>query len=395
MAIANTNEVGVRVSLETAWAETPSSPTMEEMQYTGGSPAPSKETVVSDILTIDRQRADLAEVSAGASGSINYELVFSPAMDLFIRAMMFSDWVTVDVTGTTIQSQIDTPSAGSMTLTRGTGDFTADGMLVGHRLRLQGMDTAANDGIYVVETVGTTTCVVRQKASGNVDETTASGAEIHVKSIRNGSTATSLLMEQEFGGVGPRFRQYVGMRVGSYQQTITAQQKISGSITMEGKQLLTPSGSTVAGLSNTAPAADIVTASANVATLVQAGTDMTIPVRGVDWTYNNNLNQVPVVGSKYPQEVGAGFIDLSGTLDMYYDGDETAMNAMLNHTDVDLEIPITDGSGNFTGITMFRLKYSEGPTNIPGGNERVTTPFGFQGVKHSNGSTIQIDRLAI
>jgi hypothetical protein len=351
--------------------------------------------VVSDILTIDRQRADLAEVSAGASGSINYELVFSPAMDLFIRAMMFSDWVTVDVTGTTIQSQIDTPSAGSMTLTRGTGDFTADGMLVGHRLRLQGMDTAANDGIYVVETVGTTTCVVRQKASGNVDETTASGAEIHVKSIRNGSTATSLLMEQEFGGVGPRFRQYVGMRVGSYQQTITAQQKISGSITMEGKQLLTPSGSTVAGLSNTAPAADIVTASANVATLVQAGTDMTIPVRGVDWTYNNNLNQVPVVGSKYPQEVGAGFIDLSGTLDMYYDGDETAMNAMLNHTDVDLEIPITDGSGNFTGITMFRLKYSEGPTNIPGGNERVTTPFGFQGVKHSNGSTIQIDRLAI
>lgn len=102
MAIGSTNAIGIYINPEASWGETPSSPVMQSLRFTGESLAFAKQTVVSDTIRTDRMRDQIALVGWNTQGELNFELEFFDYDDLLSGAL-FANWVgAFSKTGTTI-----------------------------------------------------------------------------------------------------------------------------------------------------------------------------------------------------------------------------------------------------------------------------------------------------
>src|SRR5690554_4597229 len=88
---ASTNEVRLAMIAETAWGETPTTPTFDTVRLTSESFQPSKETVDSSEIRSDRNLAETMMVGQGAEGSIDFEWSYGTFDDL-LAAALFSDW---------------------------------------------------------------------------------------------------------------------------------------------------------------------------------------------------------------------------------------------------------------------------------------------------------------
>lgn len=114
---ATTNAVALHYNVESAWAETPSSPDMAQVRFTGESLAFAKQTATSETIRSDRMRDQVALTGWETSGDINVEVEFFDYDD-FLAGMTFSNWVGAKtVTGTNI-------AATSTTITHGSTGFT-------------------------------------------------------------------------------------------------------------------------------------------------------------------------------------------------------------------------------------------------------------------------------
>src|SRR5690606_5840162 len=101
-ALADTNKVGIYFNTETAWGETPSTPGMTQVRYTGESLSYAKQSVTSETIRDDRMRDQVALVGFNTEGDINFELsAFS--FDDFLEAALSGTWSrTLTKSGTTI-----------------------------------------------------------------------------------------------------------------------------------------------------------------------------------------------------------------------------------------------------------------------------------------------------
>lgn len=102
MPIASTNAVGVYLNKEAVWNETPSSPLMQQVRYTGESLVFGKRTDQSATIRQDRMRDGIALLGWETSGDINYELEFFD-YDELIAGAMYSAWIGAStVSGTNV-----------------------------------------------------------------------------------------------------------------------------------------------------------------------------------------------------------------------------------------------------------------------------------------------------
>ena len=84
---AETNRVDIRHSQETAWNETPATPTMLSLPYTSESLKYDKRTVQSNLVRADRLIDDIIEVGAGSSGDLNFEYKFGDFDKLVVQCL--------------------------------------------------------------------------------------------------------------------------------------------------------------------------------------------------------------------------------------------------------------------------------------------------------------------
>lgn len=99
---ATTNSVALYLNVESSWNETPSSPAMQQIRFTGESLSFNKQTAVSETIRNDRMRDQIALTAWETTGDINFELEFFDYDDL-IAGSMYSNWVGAKtVTGTGI-----------------------------------------------------------------------------------------------------------------------------------------------------------------------------------------------------------------------------------------------------------------------------------------------------
>jgi hypothetical protein len=98
---------------ESAWGQTPASPSLRKLRITGESIVHDKVTVVSEEIRDDRQISDMPEVGAEASGSIDFELSYE-AFKEFFEAGMFNALIVINETAT---CDIDAGVKAAQTLT--------------------------------------------------------------------------------------------------------------------------------------------------------------------------------------------------------------------------------------------------------------------------------------
>ena len=386
MAQAESNRVDVRFSAETTWAETPATPTMASLPYTSESLIYEKRTVRSNIVRADRLTDDVAEVGAGSSGELNFEYKFGDFDLLILAALGANAWNTATFTGAGGNLDFAASGGGLQVITAPAS--TWDNYLVGGYVRVTGAN-ANNNGVFRI-TAKTSTDLTVNNATGTV-QANADGATVAQKCARTGTTKKSFLFEKSFGDI-TQFISYRGMRVGSWGMNVEAEQIVTGSFGFMGERALR-AGSTVSGSVTPASSAPIVTATANMGRLEEAGTSLTTKIRRVNFNLNANPRQLSAVANKFPIGINLGSFEITGTVEAYFE-DGTMLDKLINHTSSSLAFEFDDANDDRTIITITNLKFTTGWPVGAGLNQDVTLALDFTAINDSvSSSMMQVDVL--
>lgn len=120
--------------LETVAGVTPTSPAWYPLRSTGGLPALTRESLVSNELDGSRETTAIRSGSRQVAGEYAIELS-SQSQDEFLAGAMTSSWVA----GATVSGLSINVSASAKTFTRASGDFTAAGVSVGDLVAFPGL----------------------------------------------------------------------------------------------------------------------------------------------------------------------------------------------------------------------------------------------------------------
>ena len=383
MAEADTNRVSLYYAVESAWAETPSSPNMNELPFVSDTLGHKKETVVPTTIRSDRTQEDIVRVGEEASGDINIEFRHT-IYDDFIACVLGSTFTTVslvagDVSAATSDDSFNTAGAINWT----TGNVTA-----GMWLKTSGFTNAGNNGLFKVVSVTNSKIVVDANLT-----TESAGATVTVtgKMVRNGTTKRSVLLEKRWNDIA-QYQAFRGMRLGQMNLSLTSRQIVTGSFTLMGEQGPI-AGTTVAGSSVVAPTRSVYDASNNVASLVEAGSAMTTPITSLQLSILANLRSQPAVAERYPIGIGLGTLEVTGSMEAYFQN-VTMWNKFYNHTNTSLHFRLTDASSRHVLVTIPKLFFSEGDISTSGQNADVFVPLPLRASYDSTaGYVIQFDIL--
>lgn len=406
MPIAATNQAALRIIEELTFGATPATPALKELRYTGESLIHNKETVVSEVIRSDRQRDFLAEVAASAEGDIETEVAFGDELDLLLEGALWGTVTDTD-TGSDIGSGEMAVVAASRTFTRsdGGGDFVADGFVPGMWFRTEGFlaSSGANNGTFRIETV-TTTVITAEAGFGDVgnlvDESPAASTRFFNRRITNGTTARSYTIEKDFNDI-TQFEVFQGMRFAGMTLTaevgaiVTATYSLSGrgNVQIDADRANLPTDSATETAADTT---EQMNATSNAGQVFEGGAALTTCLNSIALTVENNLRNISCIGDKFPAEVNAGFVDVTGTIEAYFE-DEVLFEKFLDHTQSALIFSFMDAAGNEVFVQLPRIFYSSGSPVVPSGNEDILLSMEFTAIRDTSatgtGQTILFDLL--
>jgi hypothetical protein len=366
--LADTNRVAMRRSKEAAWAEVPAAPAMDDMRYTGHGIAHNKTQVSSSEIRSDRQIPSIIETGVTCEGPLNIQFSNKTYKNEILASLGAAAWTVINLAGLTLDV-----SSVAKTFTRAAGDFVADGVKPGLWVFIGGVNlNAKNKGPFKVTAVVALAITVADPDGVLVTEVGKAASTLKSTYARNGVTPSSFLLEEEFTDIN-KFIQFFGMRIDQWNMTLAAQRVIEGSFNYFGKTADISAGATVAGVKNAATTTPNVSASAGVAELLLNSAALTAGIKQLTFSLKNNLRHRPVVGSKYDNDIGYGVCQVEITAQALVP-DLALFTSVINHADLDIDIPIFDALGNYT-IISFPCSKATGNPAVSGQNQDVEIPL--------------------
>lgn len=388
MAQGESNRVSIRISKETVWGETPATPVMAILPILSDTLIHNKETKQSDVLRADRMKDSQVQVGVNAQGDINFELRFAD-FESVLEVALANTFSTATKTGAGTANNLAFAAAGAgvQVITGQAGDWT--NFTVGAWVRVKGASQAANNGVFKITAKTSTTLTVANTA-GVLEAT--STATVNQKTMRNGTTKQSFLIEKQHQDLTNNYTNFRGMRVAGLALNIQAKQIITGTIRFMGKSgnLAT---ATVSGSLTNPSANDSMTASLNVGSIVEGGASLSTAIKSITMDLNNNPRALDGVGNVSAIGVNLGSIALTGRVEAYFE-DQVLLTKVYNHTSSSLQFQLTDPQGNAFVFTLAQLKWSGNPTN-PGIDQDAMLPLDYSCERQpTDNYMIQVDALA-
>lgn len=404
MALADTNRTAIRSKAESTWG-TAATGNYQIERLTGESLIHDKATVPSNELRSDRQVPFLAEVGAGASGAVNFELSYG-SYDSWLESLLYSTW--------------QTPSGGarqtiSCTLTNSPNQISGTGVgtdiVVGQYVRLDGNTTPANDGWYLVTVVDSANLVTVAEAFDTPEGPTSIGYSASY--IRNGTTEKSLTIERQFTDVTSKeFTLFTGMIASSMSMAIAESAIITGSFNFLGKEGAL-ADATAAGTPVAATTTDVINATSNVGQISETyglanRTALSTAIQAINFTIDGSLRHQRAIANRTAVGVGEGRYQATGNVNAYFE-DGSLFEKYVLHTATSLSIRMHDGAtgdtaaatlanrvaGNTYIVTFPRVFFSSGGPQAGATDQDVFANLNFQAVLDSEtGVTVQVDRFA-
>ncbi len=347
-------------------------------------------------------------VSAGANnGAYEIESIAVGGASLVVTEGVGNQANMVDETGAAAESAVSALNTYTVvdvarTFTRTAGDHTIDGFKIGQWVEFSGFSDSggANNGVYRIETV-TALVITVEAGFGNeasmIDETGDADERCFGRWITNGTTARSYTVEKEFDDIS-EWVYLKGMRLGGLSLNISVGEIVTGTINFLGKgDLPDPASESTRTSGATTLDADTTTqlnATENVGNLFENGVALTTCLNSISIELTNNLRAINCVGSKFPNEINAGFVDVTGTVEAYF-VDEALFDAFVQHDQSSLIFSLTDGDGNMIFVTLPRIYFGSGSPMSPGGNEDVLLSMEITAIREqvTDGATIQVDMI--
>lgn len=270
-----------------------------------------------------------------------------------------------------------------------TNFLTSVNLSVGQWIRMAGWSAAANNGLFKIAAIAANALTLDTTALANE---TAATVVMTAQRLKNGILRKSFLLEKGFGDIA-QFMSFTGCRVGQMTMTVESQALVTGAFSVMGKEADAASASVI-GKFIPAGIKDALNATTNVGNIQEGGVAIASAIRSVNLAVNNNLRQKPQIGSRSSVDIGYGFVDVTGSVQVYF-SDLIMLNKFLDHTESQLSFRFTDSEGNSLVFTLPRLFFSSGSPTAPSGNEDVLLPMEFTAVRdNATDSVIIIDALA-
>lgn len=304
----------------------------------------TKETYESAEIRSDMQISDFRHGIRSAEGSLNGELSPSTYAD-FMQSVLARDFTAgVSVTGLSLTIAA---SGAYHTLTRDTGSWLTDGVLVGNVVRLTGAGlNAANAGnnllVLAVTALALTVKVLSETslvAEGPIASVTAAVIGKQTFAPLTGHTDDSYTVEEWYSDIA-QSEVYTGMKVGSMAVQLPATGLVTCDFSFMGKNL-EQKGQVQYFTSPTAAGTEGIFASVS-GSLVVNGVPVAL-ITSLDFTVERGLEAANVVGSNFAADVFTGRIRVNGNFSTYFQ-DGTFRDYFDSEAKISLVVALTTGS---------------------------------------------------
>lgn len=376
---------------EATWGETPATPTMQFLRFTGESLHQETQATQSNEIESSRNIQDVIRTGINAAGDINMEFSAS-TYDDFIEATLLSTWTSA-IAGTNANVTFANVSSNVFSITRASGNWVSDGFTQYGWAQVANAANAANNGIFRIESVSTTVLTLRGSDGASESTNIPAIAVTQGAQVTNGTTFTSFTIEKRYTDLASEFANYTGMAPDTHQLTVTKDGLLTGSFGFLGKKEL----STTATLAN-ATSARTTTPVMNCidhVTAVQEGTTYaTYGVTDLSYSLNNNLRARLQVGTLGAVSVGKGSFVATGAHQAYYKT-KAVMDKYLAMSRSSLAFIMNDGAGKKYVVEFPSVKYTSGQRVAGGINTDIFAAMNWQAYKDATqGITMRIVRFA-
>ena len=391
--MSDSNRLQIRYIEETTWGVTPATASMQELRFTGESLRFNISNEVSREIRSDRQVSDLIQAGADCSGSLEWELSYG-TYDAFMAAALFSDWsadLNISETNTIAAT------ASGFTASGGAGHDFAD-IQPGQWIKVGGFtaNDGENNGFYRVLTAAAGTLTTSPAPAGL--EAAAAGKTITVNGsmLRNGTTKSSFSLEKVFDDLSPKvYEAFVGMMVNGFSGSVQANSVLSGSFEFIGKTASAGTVSVSPGSVNDATTSDVMNAVANVASIQEAGSDVSSGlVSALEFSVGNNLRGQSAIGVLGFRGVGVGKMDVTGSLTAFFEN-KNLQDKYIAGTESSLSFRVNDAKGNTYIFSFPRVKFESSEQSAGGQDSDIMQALNWRSIRHATyDCQIQIDKFA-
>lgn len=382
--MGSSNRARVAYVAESDWGETPATPTLTTVRRTGGSLKSPTETVTSNEIRSDRNRATVQRVGVSANGSMEFELSYGSHDDLLAGAFA-SAWTTA----------INFDGSVQITALTSTIEATAAfaNASVGQWLKLSGFTKPKNNGYFRVVTKDSANKITVEDPGSVLEDETKSATITAGGCLRNGTTESSFTIEQSHLDLGFCL-QFLGMRVGGVNLSIPASGLITGSFDFQGKEA-TASAATIANTLTAAGTNPVFNGTSHFAALTVGGAALADNLTEISVALTNNLRQRRALGSLAPVGVIYGTADVTGSFRLYPTG-KTLIDKYLDFEESSLALRLVGGDGKKSYIlTIPKLVFTGDLPETGGLDGDVTLDLSWTAYYDSGlDCTIQLDRFA-
>ncbi len=206
--------------------------------------------------------------------------------------------------------------------------------------------------------------------------------------IETGTTRKSLRIQRYFSDI-TQYHEFTGCIPSSWSVSIAPNTIITSTFSFVGETMVT--SQTLSGAIDKATNSPFDSFSGYIREGGNSSSDEIAVVTGLDFTLDNNITPMQVVGSQTSMGMAEGRANLTGTLTAYFNG-STLLNKFLNEIESVLQFQLSDGS-NTMEFYMPRIVYSGGDISVDGEGP-CTMSMPFQALYDSSSSinTLQISR---
>jgi hypothetical protein len=232
----------------------------------------------------------------------------------------------------------------------------------------------------------------------------AAGAKITIKGsmLRNPGnsadiTPQSASLETGFQDVS-QFFLTDGLRTGTMSIEVASGAIVKGSTKLMGKETNRNNASILGNATSytvlDAPATEVVSATANVGALLIDGVPAATAIQSIKLDIDGTLREQRAVGSKFARGIAAGRLQVSGTVEAYFE-DGAMYDRFINHETVALAFPIIDQDQNTYYFTVPSFKVTSDPIAPGGIDQDVMDKMDIKGFRDvGTQCMVQIDRFS-
>lgn len=387
MAEAETSSARLAYAKESSYGVNPGTGA-KFMRITSESLGQKQQRTTSEEVTGNRLPRESIRTGVTAEGDVNFEFSVDNFDDMLEGTMMAALPAAPSLINSTIA------------VVASTQKFTAasglSGIAKGQWFRTSGFTDPANNGIFRAAAASTGTEIQVDAGSGLVDEASAASRKIQPSQmLRPGSTLKSFTFERQWTDT-TIFEPFVGMVIESLNLSIAREQKITGSVSLMGKDSVSPANSTTMGTIAAAGTQQIASAIDSFRSVREGdlAVDTTYRTTELSFTFNNATRVKKDAASLSPFGVGLGVIEITAEWTVFL-STKALIDKYKNNSTTLLSFRIIGPSASAADyvFTFTKARITDLSDPITGNSDDGYIKLSLAAETDSDGVAFQIDKV--